>query len=162
MTIPDASEWLPEWDDPGYVYEPSMPTLRNYVAGYWATAFEDFEAAVRHWAVLYTAFGMESDDAVAAGVRWAMEHGYFPENYSTKPVRTSTIEQIKERLKVEDVAARLTTLRGNGKNLTGRCPFHDDRSPSFVVWPSIQKWRCYGCGLHGDVLDMLDQANMNE
>ena len=156
------SEWLPEGDDPGYIYVATMPSYRNDIAGYWATAFEDFEAATRHWAVLYTVFGMESDAAVAAGVRWAIKHGYFPPNYSTKPVRTSTIEQIKELLKVEDVAARLTTLRGNGKTLTGRCPFHEDRSPSFVVWPEIQKWRCYGCSLQGDVLDMLDQAGMNE
>ena len=118
------SEWLPEWDDPGYVYVATMPSYRNDIAGYWATAFEDFEAATRHWAVLYTVFGMESDAAVAAGVRWAIKLGYFPPNYSTKPVRTSTIEQIKERLKVDDVAARLTTLSGNGKTLSGRCPFH--------------------------------------
>ncbi len=56
---------------PGYVYEPTMPSYRNDVAGYWATAFKDFEAATKHWALLMAEFGMEADEAVEYGVRWA-------------------------------------------------------------------------------------------
>jgi DNA primase len=46
-------------------------------------------------------------------------------------------------------------LRRNGRRLTGRCPFHDDRDPSFVVYPETASYFCYGCGAGGDVIDFV-------
>ena len=160
MTCPEPSVWLEAWDNPDFEYVPDQPSLKNYRDRYWATRFPDFEAATRYWSLLMAEFGMEADEAVEYGMRWAMRHGYFPSNYSSKPIRKTDIQALKARFPVEDVASRLTELRGNGKNLTGKCPFHDDRSPSFVVWPGIQKWRCYGCGLHGDSLDLIEKGGI--
>lgn len=55
------------------------------------------------------------------------------------------------------VAERLTNLRRSGKRLVGRCPMpdHEDRTPSFFVNPDKQSYRCFGCGAHGDVIDLV-------
>ena len=44
-------------------YAPDMPSLREFSAGFWAIGFPGFEAAVRHWSLLYAAFGCDPDDA---------------------------------------------------------------------------------------------------
>ena len=161
--VDQNAEWLPEYDNPDYVYEPRMPTLRNEGAGYWATTFPDFEPAVRWWALLYAAFGCAPDDAIEAGQRWAMRNGYPPPGYRKRPIASHRVSfaEIKARVAVEDVASRLTELRGTGDTRKGKCPFHDDRTPSFVVWIDSQRWRCFGaCATGGDVIDLLQKAGL--
>ena len=143
-------------------YEPDLPSLREYRAGFWATAYPGFEVAALHWGQLFTAYGCKSSDAVDLGIRWAIRHGYYPDGYRRRSVTSDRIADIKARVPVEIAAARLTELRGSGKSLVGKCPFHDDRHPSFVVWPEIGKFRCYGCGEHGDVIDLLRKARMDD
>lgn len=46
-------------------------------------------------------------------------------------------------------------LRSSGSRKVGRCPFHEDRSPSFFVFPD--KFHCFGCGEHGDVVDFVQK-----
>jgi hypothetical protein len=46
-------------------------------------------------------------------------------------------------------------LRRSGKELVGRCPFHDDRSPSFSVNPEKEKWHCFGCNAGGDAVTFV-------
>lgn len=144
-------------------YEPDYPSLRNHIVGYWATVFDSFEQAVTWQARLNAALGMSADTTVETAVRWAMRHGYFPPGYR-KPtyISTNRIEDIKARLKLEDVLSRLTELKGRGDTLTGRCPFHDDSSPSLVVWTNLQKFKCYGCGERGDVVDVLQKAGISD
>jgi len=43
-----------------------------------------------------------------------------------------------------------------GKRLKGICPFHPDTDPSFIVYPD-NRWRCFGCGLYGDVVDFVQE-----
>lgn len=83
-----------------------------------------------------------------------------PANPSQRPaVGQTLIERIKSRFHVEDVARRLTDLRGNS-TLTGKCPLHHEQhGRSFVVWPESQTWRCYGaCSRGGDVIDLWAAA----
>jgi hypothetical protein len=70
----------------------------------------------------------------------------------------SLIERVKAAYRIEDVAGRLTEMRWNGDRGMGRCPFHDDRSPSFSVDIGKQKWHCFAACGHGDVIDMLRLA----
>ena len=71
----------------------------------------------------------------------------------------SPYEKLKRENRVEDIVSRLTDMRGNGKILKGRCPFHSDRTPSFVVWPPTQRWRCFGaCATGGDLIDLLKKT----
>ncbi len=144
-------------------YTPTIPSPRDDLRGWWTTAFPDFEAAVTDWALLYAAFGYDAEEAVKLGLRWAMQHGYFPPGYSRKPIAHDRIVDIKARVRVEDVAAQLTELRGNGTTLTGKCPFHGEvRGRAFVVWTDIQRWRCYGaCSTGGDVIDLIQRTGIN-
>ena len=77
-----------------------------------------------------------------------------------KPARAwganSPIAKIKAENRVEDVAERVTQLSKTGKAMKGLCPFHDEKSPSFYVWPDTQRWRCFGaCATGGDVVDLM-------
>ncbi len=65
------------------------------------------------------------------------------------------IEQIKSRLSLADEVGERVKLRCSGKTLVGLCPFHDERTPSFHVYPEEQQYRCYGCQAHGDIIDFV-------
>ena len=66
------------------------------------------------------------------------------------------IEQLKRRNPITEVVRRHgVELRGQGKRLTGRCPFHEDRTPSFCVYPETESFHCFGCGAAGDVIDFI-------
>lgn len=76
-------------------------------------------------------------------------------------VTHASLDEIKGRHPLQDVAARYTTnLRHTGSNLVGCCPFHDDRHPSFAVHLPTQTWHCYAasCDLGGDVIDLIGYA----
>jgi DNA primase len=63
---------------------------------------------------------------------------------------------LKRRYPVEDVIARAgVRLRRSGGRLVGRCPFHEERTPSFTVYPDQGTYHCYGCGAHGDVFTFI-------
>lgn len=57
--------------------------------------------------------------------------------------------------RIEDLVHRYIPLRQTGANLVARCPFHADRTPSFVVFPSTQTFHCFGCQAHGDAITFL-------
>lgn len=56
---------------------------------------------------------------------------------------------------IDIVEQRGVVLRRAGRELVGRCPFHDDRSPSFSVNPDKQLWHCFGCQEGGDTFTFL-------
>ena len=66
------------------------------------------------------------------------------------------IEQLKRSHPIAEVVRRHgVELRGQGKRLTARCPFHEDRTPSFCVYPETESFHCFGCGAAGDVIDFI-------
>ncbi len=68
----------------------------------------------------------------------------------------SAIDEIKARANIEDVIGRYTELKKAGSILKGLCPFHNERTPSFVVYPNSGTWHCFGaCGTGGDVFSFL-------
>ncbi len=68
---------------------------------------------------------------------------------------------VKDAVRIEDVARDYGEFRavGDGR-LLGRCvdPRHEDRTPSMTVYVEQQRFKCYGCGEHGDVLDLVKLA----
>jgi len=66
-----------------------------------------------------------------------------------------TIEEVKQRADIVDVVSEHVVLRKQGKDFTGLCPFHDDKSPSFSVSPSKQFYYCFGCGAGGNAIKFL-------
>lgn len=55
------------------------------------------------------------------------------------------------------IEAAGVTLHRRGRHLVGLCPLHADRTPSFVVDPERQRFKCFGCGAGGDVIDLIQQ-----
>jgi hypothetical protein len=70
---------------------------------------------------------------------------------------------VKAAVPVEELAGRFTNLRRSGPNtLKGRCPLHEERTPSFVIYQDKGYWRCFGaCARGGDVIN-LAQALMDK
>ena len=71
------------------------------------------------------------------------------------PGSASGVQELKSRLPIGDLIGRFVPLRPSGQRLVGRCPFHDDHTPSFVVYPGTQSFHCFGCLAHGDVFAFL-------
>jgi DNA primase len=65
------------------------------------------------------------------------------------------VAEIKGRLPVADVVGETVQLKKAGTTLKGLCPFHGEKTPSFVVTPARDTWHCFGCGKHGDIFTFL-------
>src|SRR3954447_17941072 len=63
--------------------------------------------------------------------------------------------EIKSRLPVADVVGETVQLKKAGTTLKGLCPFHGEKTPSFVVTPARDTWHCFGCGKHGDIFTFV-------
>ena len=68
-----------------------------------------------------------------------------------------TIEKVKKAANIVDVIGEFVTLRKAGVNYKGVCPFHDDHTPSMVVSPVRQTFKCFVCGEGGDVISFLQK-----
>ncbi len=65
------------------------------------------------------------------------------------------VAEIKGRLPVQEVVGETVQLRKAGTTLKGLCPFHGEKTPSFVVTPTRDTWHCFGCGKHGDIFTFV-------
>ena len=70
---------------------------------------------------------------------------------------TGFIQDLLSRVDVVEVVGRHVELKKAGINHKGLCPFHGEKSPSFIVSPSRQTYHCFGCGAHGDAIRFLTE-----
>lgn len=65
------------------------------------------------------------------------------------------IEEIRSRIDIVDIINRYVQLTQAGKNFKGVCPFHTEKTPSFIVSPELQRYKCFGCGASGDIFNFV-------
>ena len=69
----------------------------------------------------------------------------------------SSVQTIKERLSVTDVISTYIKLEKSGTYLRGKCPFHNEKTPSFFVSPARGSYHCFGCNRGGDIFSFVEE-----
>ncbi len=65
------------------------------------------------------------------------------------------LDKLRDNVDIVSVVSRYVKLKKRGRNFVGLCPFHDEKTPSFVVSPEKQIFHCFGCGASGDVVKFI-------
>ena len=68
------------------------------------------------------------------------------------------LDEIRSRNDIVDVISQYVTLKRKGRNFVGLCPFHNEKSPSFSVSPDKQIFKCFGCGVGGNVFHFISKV----
>ena len=76
-------------------------------------------------------------------------------NFATSMIDQPTIERIKDAANIVEVVSEFVTLRRSGANYKGLCPFHDEKTPSFMVSPARGTCHCFGCGKGGNAVSFI-------
>ena len=69
---------------------------------------------------------------------------------------SSSVDKIKERLSIVDVISSYLTVEQAGKNYKAKCPFHNEKTPSFFISPDRGSYYCFGCGAKGDIFSFVE------
>ena len=67
-------------------------------------------------------------------------------------------EELKQRCEIGEIISSYVILKRRGKNLVGLCPFHNEKTPSFVVYPENGSFYCFGCNTGGDVISFVERV----
>ena len=70
---------------------------------------------------------------------------------------TDVVDRVRERSDIVEIVGQHVQLRKTGRSFKGLCPFHQEKTPSFVVFPDSQNFHCFGCGAGGDVFNFVMQ-----
>ena len=69
----------------------------------------------------------------------------------------SPVQKIKERLTIEEVVSSYIKLEKSGSNLKAKCPFHNEKTPSFFISPDRGSYYCFGCAAKGDIFTFVQE-----
>ena len=65
------------------------------------------------------------------------------------------LSELRMRCDIEQIISSYVPLRRRGKNLVGLCPFHNEKTPSFTVYPETESFYCFGCAAGGEVISFI-------
>jgi len=65
------------------------------------------------------------------------------------------IEKIKQKIDIVDLLSSIISIKKAGRNFKANCPFHNEKTPSFMISPERQMWHCFGCGKGGDIFTFI-------
>lgn len=65
------------------------------------------------------------------------------------------LQDLKLRNSIEDIASSYVQFKRRGRNMVGLCPFHNEKTPSFHLYPESGSFYCFGCGVGGDVITFI-------
>ena len=65
------------------------------------------------------------------------------------------LQELRSKIDIEEIIAPYVNLRRRGRTYTGLCPFHNEKTPSFTVYPETQSSYCFGCGAGGDAITFV-------
>jgi DNA primase len=75
----------------------------------------------------------------------------------SRSLKDGEIDKLKSRADIYSIISDYVKLKKSGKNYSGLCPFHKEKTPSFSVDPSKQLYHCFGCGEGGDVISFIEK-----
>jgi len=146
------NHWAIEQDEHGFFF-------RERTEGEWLDIIDPrrrtavHQARVEHW---LSEFSGEPPHTIRTGRKVPKVSG---RNVVPSGRTRAWYDEIRERTDIVELAQELTDMRHVGKTWKGICPFHAERTPSFVVWPESQNWRCFGaCAEGGDVISLAEKA----
>jgi len=65
------------------------------------------------------------------------------------------LDEIRERIDIVNLISKYIPVQKSGKNFSARCPFHNEKTPSFMISPDLQRYKCFGCGKSGDIFTFV-------
>jgi DNA primase len=69
----------------------------------------------------------------------------------------TAVEEIKARISIEELISSYIKIEKSGKSYKARCPFHNEKTPSFFISPDRGGYYCFGCGAKGDIFSFVEQ-----
>ena len=79
-----------------------------------------------------------------------------------RSLKQGEVEELKSKADIHSVISNYVKLKKTGRNYTGLCPFHKEKTPSFTVDTSKQLYHCFGCGEGGDVISFIEKIESME
>ena len=73
-------------------------------------------------------------------------------------MESSQIEQVKQRIDIVTLISEYVNLKKTGRNYRSVCPFHQEKTASFMVSSDLQMFKCFGCNRGGDCIEFLKEA----
>src|SRR3989304_10594652 len=70
---------------------------------------------------------------------------------------TDQVDEVKSKVDIVSLLSEYIELKKAGRNYKALCPFHSEKTPSFMISPELQRFKCFGCSKSGDVITFLEE-----